>query len=383
MGAQLPPTGTAFASRASGHYEGSAMAAQTPNNLDHLSTPSLALAMVTSSAAPQLLLDGDFNIIALSASFCSAFDIDCPSAAGQSIFALGKGEWDVPQLRSLLDATATGDAEIDAYEMDLRREGQEDRRLVFNVRNLAYEDTAHVRLLVGIFDVTDARAGAKRQEDLVRDKTVLLQELQHRVANSMQIIASVILQTARRSHSEEARTSLRDAHSRVMSVAAVQQHLAASTLGVVELRPYFTKLCQSIGASMIRDHKQLSLQVSVDDSVVSGNVSVSMGLITTELVINALKHAFPGHKHGTIILSYQSNGPNWVLSVSDNGVGMPTDPDSVKPGLGTNIVQALAKQLDAHIQIAATGPGTKVSIVHAHLAIVDDAPEEALAGSAI
>jgi hypothetical protein len=98
-----------------------------------------------------------------------------------------------------LNATASGDAEIEAYEMDLRRDG---RCLVLNVRKLAYD--ADHGLLVGILNVTEARANAKQQEDLVREKTVLLQELQHRAANSMQIIASVILQTARRSKSDEA-----------------------------------------------------------------------------------------------------------------------------------------------------------------------------------
>jgi two-component sensor histidine kinase len=352
------------------------MASPPPAIPGELSAPSLALAMIASSAAPQLLLDGELNVLAASASFCSAFDIDCATATGQPIFALGEGEWDVRQLRSLLDATASGDAEIEAYEMDLERDGRESRSLVLNVRKLAYDETAPVRLLVGVLDVTDARANAKRHEDLVREKTVLLQELQHRVANSMQIIASVILQTSRRSKSDEVRLSLKDAHNRVMSVAAVQQQLAASTLGDVELLPYFTRLCQSIGASMIRDPKQLSLEVFADDSVVSADASVSLGLITTELVINALKHAFPGHKRGKIIVDYRSHGPNWVLSISDNGVGLPADPASLKPGLGTNIVQALAKQLDAHIQTAGNAPGTKVSIVHAHLAVVDDQPQD-------
>ena len=107
-----------------------------------------------------------------------------------------------------------------------------------------------------------------------------------------------------------------------------------------------------------------------------------MGLISTELVINSLKHAFPSHRHGKIIVDYQSHGPNWTLSVSDNGVGMPANPTS-KPGLGTNIVQALAKQLKAHIQVTSNAPGTRVSIIHAHLAAVEDELDEVAKGAAI
>ncbi len=194
------------------------------------------------------------------------------------------------------------------------------------------------------------------KDDLLRDKAVLLQELQHRVANSLQIIASVLMQSARKVQSEETRTHLFDAHQRVMSVAA--------------LRPYFTALCESIGASMIRDHSKLSLDVAVDDSVTSADVSVSLGLIVTELVINALKHAFPGDSSGKIKVDYSSRGPNWNLSVSDTGIGMPKDAANAKPGLGTNIVQALAGQLQATIKITEAHPGTVVSIAHNPIAAV-------------
>jgi two-component sensor histidine kinase len=151
-----------------------------------------------------------------------------------------------------------------------------------------------------------------------------------------------------------------------MSVAAVQKQLATTTLGDVALRAYFTELCQSIGASMIRDHNQLSLDVIVDDSLAGPDISVSLALIVTELVINALKHAFPGRRHGKITVEYQSNGPNWTMSVGDDGVGMPKDPSSAKTGLGTSIVQALAQQLQAEVESTDTRPGHKVSIVHTH-----------------
>src|SRR3546814_18014176 len=81
--------------------------------------------------------------------------------------------------------------------------------------------------------------------DVCSSDLILLQELQHRVANSLQIIASVLMQSARRVQSEEARGHLHDAHNRVMSIATLQQQLAASRLGDVELRGYFTQLCES------------------------------------------------------------------------------------------------------------------------------------------
>jgi len=331
----------------------------------------LALAVIASSIAPMLLLDGSFAVVAASSSFYHAFRIDPALAAGQQIFALGDGEWDVPQLRSLLKATAAGNAQIDTYEMDLARDGQGTRRLVLNVKLLDYGNADEVRLLVAVADVTDARLAEKlkddmlrQKDDLVREKAILLQELQHRVANSLQIIASVLLQSAKRVESDETRTHLYEAHQRVMSIAAVQRQLAATTLGDVALRTYFTELCESIGASMIRDHGQLKLEVNSDDSVATADISVSLGLIVTELVINALKHAFPGRRKGKISVDYSAQGDDWTLSVGDDGVGMPADAASAKPGLGTSIVSALAHQLRASVHVSDSKPGHKVSVIH-------------------
>lgn len=325
---------------------------------------SLAMALIESSSTPLILLDDDLEVIAASSSFCATFEIDPEIITGKKFAGIGKGEWSAPQLESLLRVTIAGDAPIDAYEMDLVREGQEVHRLVVSAHKLDYFDTDKVRVAVAVTDLTEALAAAKRKDDLVREKEILLQELQHRVANSLQIIASVLMQSARRVQSDETRAHLHDAHHRVMSIATLQKQLAVTQLGKVELRPYFRDLCQSIGASMISDPKRLVLTARADDSSVSADESVSLGLIITELVINALKHAFPGRdRTGEIDVDYAAAGTSWTLTVRDNGVGMPArDPT---PGLGTGIVDALAKQLGATVDIVRTNPGTTVRIAHA------------------
>ena len=264
----------------------------------------------------------------------------------------------------MLHATASGFAEIEAYELDLVRKGQLPRRLVLDAYKLDDGDMAHPRVMLTVVDVTHVREQERQKEELIRDKAILLQEVQHRVANSLQIIASVLMQSARKVQSEEARGHLTDAHHRVMSIAAVQKQLAASNVGNVELRPYLVQLCESLGASMIHDPGQLAITATVDDSVMDADVSVSLGLIVTELVINALKHAFPEARHGTIKVDYRSRGSRWTLSVTDDGVGMPTGPKAPKAGLGTGIVEALTRQLKGEIRVTDSLPGTAVSITH-------------------
>ena len=330
----------------------------------------LTLAVIASSTAPLLLLDGDLRIIAVSDSFLRDFHIEPSSVAGKAIFELGAGEWDIPQLRSLLTSTASGAVEVEAYEMFLQSPVEGRRALVINARNLNYGSVGAARLLLTVNDVTEVRLAKKAKDDLLKEKddllqekAVLLQELQHRVANSLQIIASVILQSARKAHTEETRGYLKDAHNRVMSVAALQRQLASSQLGEVGLRDYFTQLCASIGASMIRDHSQLTLAVEVDDSFINADTSISLGLVVTELVINSLKHAFPEGRKGRIVVSYRADGAAWTLSVSDDGVGMAQDVANKPPGLGTSIVNALAHQLKATVRLTAGHPGTTVEVI--------------------
>lgn len=344
------------------------MTAPTPDD----AALSLTMAVVQSSPAPLLLLDGDLGVVAASASFCETFEIT-PPAPGASIFGFGGGEWNVSQLRSLLTATASGAAKVDAYEMDLRRPGQVPRRLVIQAQKLAYMDLEELRLLVAVSDVTDARASERIKDEALSRNAILLQEVRHRVANSLQIIASVLLQNARRTRSDETRGHLKDAHHRVMSVAALERLLSASgeADGDVELHAYFTSLCDSISASMIGEADHIALKVSGGDGMVAARVSVSLGLIVTELVINALKHAFRDGKGGVITVDFEARGPNWLLRVCDDGAGMPSDPALIRTGLGTSIVQALAKQLEATVEVAPGLPGTTVSIEHTQIALVE------------
>ena len=326
---------------------------------------NMSIALISSSFAPLVLLKEDLTVIAASNSFCQAFDLDRAAVNGRPLTELGEGEWNVRQLNSLLKATVAGNAAIDVYEMDLVRGGKDTLRLLINAHTLDYFEAESIRVVLAVTDVTAKRLAEKVKDDLVRDKQLLLQEIQHRVANSLQIIASVLLQSARKVQSNESRDHLRDAHNRVMSIAMLQKHLSTVSVENVVLRTYFTDLCTSIGASMIGDPERLSLNTHIDDSVVDPDTSVSLGLIVTELVINSLKHAFPGRtQQGTIEVDYKSDGDAWTLIIADDGIGMPKDDEDYKPGLGTGIVEALAGQLEAIVTITDQAPGTKVTIVH-------------------
>jgi len=324
----------------------------------------LALAVISTSDAPLLLLDRDLSVVVASRSFCRAFQLDPARIIGQQMGLIGAGEWKVPQLDGLLRATASGFAKVEGYELTLQRGASDPRRLIINAHKLDYAGAGDAQILLSVTDVTDARRSEKQKDDLLREKAILLQELQHRVANSLQIIASILMQSARKVQSEETRGHLQDAHSRVMSIASLQQQLATSQLGRVPLRGYLTNLCRSIAASMIPDHTLLMLETEIDDSTVDADMSISLGLIVTELVINSLKHAYPVGQGGKIKVTYRASEAEWALNVSDDGIGIPSTAPDTKGGLGTSIVKAIAQQLDAEISFTDARPGTVVTLRH-------------------
>src|SRR5450755_3073351 len=113
------------------------------------------------------------------------------------------------------------------------------RTMLLNARKVFYEKGSHSTILLGIEDVTQKRVLESEKDDLIRQKEVLLEELEHRVVNSLQIIASIIMLKARTVESKETRLHLEDAHNRVISIAAVQKHLHGSVANsVIEMGPY-------------------------------------------------------------------------------------------------------------------------------------------------
>jgi len=344
--------------------------------IDLQSACAFAEAIVNTIREPLVVLDHSLRVVTASRSFYRAFKVSPEESEGRLLYEVSDGVWDIPKLRSMLEKLlpadgATESGAIEAYEIerDFPKVGRRTMRL--NARKVIYETGSRVNILLGIEDVSERLALEDEKDDLLRQKDILLEELQHRVANSLQIIASIIMMKLRAVESEEARRHLQETHQRVMSVAAVQQQLHAAAPGAsVDLAPYLTKLCEALGQSMIGDNRAIALKVRGDEKIATSREAESLGLIVTELVINSIKHAFDGTtKDGQITVGFDVSGTDWKLSVADNGVGTP---DGVfaqpKTGLGTGIVSALAKQLNAKVETLSGPRGTSVSVTHATFA---------------
>lgn len=335
---------------------------------------AFAQMIVDTVREPLLVLDAEFKILFASGSFLRSFDIESDATTDASLFALDSGGWDIPDLRALVERCLQGPNSVENCEFahDFARIGRRVMRI--HVHRMSGKTAAAPLMLLEFEDITARRAIEEEKEalklradELVVHRQVLLEEMQHRTANSLQIIASVLLLKARAVNSEETREHLHDAHRRVMSIAAVQKHLESSgRADLIEIGPYLTKLCASLTQSMIGDTSSATLNVEADDGNMLSGDAVSLGLIVTELVINALKYAFPTQPaSAAVLVRYEVNDKAWRLLVSDNGIGNSDDDGPVQSGLGTSLVNALANQLHAEVELLSGPTGMSVTITSA------------------
>lgn len=337
---------------------------------------SLAEAIVDTIHEPLLVLDDRFHVLAASRSFYSIFQVEREQTVGGLLYGLGDGQWDIPALRMLLETIIPQRAAMDGFEVDHDFPGLGRRTMLLNARRVVYATSQDMTILLAFTDITERRAIEReaalllgRTEVLLGEKQTLLQEMQHRVANSLQIIASILMLKARSVASEETRSVLKDAHQRVMSVAEVQSHLhAVDGVDQIEAAPYLTKLCAGLANSMVSEGQAIAIEVVAAPGLIGSQKAVSLGLIVTELVINAIKYAFPAERSfARVLVTFEraedgGGADDWRLTVSDNGVGKEIGAATrIGGGLGTVIVDALVKQLGATMSVVVES-GLTVSI---------------------
>ena len=270
----------------------------------------LAQAIVNTVREPLLVLDLNLRVVVASRSYCQTFQTTPEDTQGRMLYELGAGEWNIPALRSCLERIVPEHGVQDGFEVEQSFSRIGRRTMLLNARKVFYEGDSNTTLLLAIEDITERRASERAIASLLEQKDLLLREMGHRVANSLQIIASILLLKARTVLSEETRLHLQDAHRRVMSAASLQEHLQASGKGEnIEVSPYLSKLCETLAASMIGEDRPISCKVTAGGGTATSSQAVSLGLIVTELVINALKHAFAGNmRDGRVIVGYKGDG---------------------------------------------------------------------------
>ncbi len=332
--------------------------------------PELTEAIIGTLREPIIILDEHLHVVVASRAFYDAFNVEYEGVQGKKFYDLGNGEWNISALRTLLEQVIPQKSAVKDYEVEHTFERLGRRTMIINAREIQF-DNLRRNMLLAISDVTEQRNIQKDKENLMKQKDTLLKEMRHRIGNSLQLIASIILLKASSVKSEESRLHLEDAHDRIISIATVQRNLDPSDENSeVPVVAYLKTLCESIARSMIGGRKPITIKVSGGDGKVVPDEAIGLGLITAELVMNALKHAFPKGE-GTVMVTYESSGTrpdasgaSWKLSVGDDGIGISTTKVAPQEGLGTSIIESLVNQLNATVRRESSAHGTTVSIAH-------------------
>lgn len=210
------------------------------------------------------------------------------------------------------------------------------------------------------------RVPAEQHDQLIRDKDVLLRELQHRVKNNLQMITALIRMEARNLPDGEIGERFDLLAGRINSLALLYDLLSGGDANDgVDLGVYLSQ----IASSVMEAHAVagIRLELKVDSWPCSINVAMPTGLVVNELMTNALKHAFVGRENGTITVSSLVDDTGCRVTVSDDGVGLPDGADWPQTGkLGAVIVQSLRQNGKATVEVhSAPNEGLHVVIFFA------------------
>ena len=201
------------------------------------------------------------------------------------------------------------------------------------------------------------------REALKKEK-MLIREVYHRVKNNMAVIASLLHLQASASKDERIVSALKDSGNRVRTMAALHEILHSSADPcAVELDDYLSKIAQTLHHGIIDNPDRVSIEVETDSVEVHSEIAISCGLIVNELITNAVKHAFPKDRKGSVRLGLKRlDGDKVVLSVADNGVGLPEGFNIDSLGsLGMQIVSSLIKQIGGESEVISSN-GTEFRI---------------------
>jgi two-component sensor histidine kinase len=209
-------------------------------------------------------------------------------------------------------------------------------------------------------DVTRETQGRARIAAQLAEKETLLREVHHRVKNNLQIVTSLLSLQQHAVDSPDVAMMLEESRRRVAAMALVHEHLyAADVLAEVDMASYVRRLSTSLVASFGTLPSRVELRLAGTSFPLPMERAIPCGLLLNELLTNALKHAFPGDRRGSITVRLDREDAADTIDVRDDGVGFAPDLESTPRSLGLQLLPRLAAQLGGSLERGQDAPGTQ------------------------
>lgn len=184
-------------------------------------------------------------------------------------------------------------------------------------------------------------------------------EVEHRVKNTLQLISSLVLLQGRRAKDEGAKQALRAIQQRVAAVSVAHRHVSwTADAELVELAPLIREIVGDLAGSAGREG--VTIDLDLEPVSAPGRQGAPLALLVSELVGNALRHAFPDGRNGRIHVTLRRAADGFELAVADDGVGMPSG--APQEGFGLTVVQLMTQQVRGRLESRPTQPGLRLSV---------------------
>jgi len=202
---------------------------------------------------------------------------------------------------------------------------------------------------------------------LVNEKDWLVKEIHHRVKNNLQIVMSLLNSQSAYIDNESALVAIHDSQHRVHAMSLIHQKLYNSeNISSIDISLYIREMVSYLSESF-NIGQRIRFEFAIDSLEMDVSQAVPLGLILNEAITNSIKYAFPDGRNGVIAISLSNTTPNhYLLSISDNGIGMPPQSGNKKPGsLGMSLMKGLSEDLDGALSIESnSGTTIKISFIH-------------------
>lgn len=233
-------------------------------------------------------------------------------------------------------------------------------RWIYDQRRLVRDTQGNPSEIIGYcLDISDRKIVEERLKTSLKEKEVLLKEVHHRVKNNLQVISSLLKLQSRYINDDEVLSLFKDSYHRVRSMALIHEKLYVSEdLAKINVADYIENLTQNLFKSYSLNATKLNFYLDIDPYWLDVDTAIPCGLIINELVSNSIKYAFPDPQAGTIRVKFYLSNGQYVLTVSDDGIGLPLDFNlNTLDTLGLQLVINLTEQLEGNIEVR-SNPGT-------------------------